>query len=57
MKRIYTLFTLVFLFSVYVNAQTLVSTDPQPRNAVLEEFTGIYCGYCPQGHANSTGIN
>lgn len=28
----------------------LVSTTPTPRNVVLEEFTGIKCGYCPDGH-------
>lgn len=32
-------------------AQTLVSTDVQTRNAILEEYTGIYCQYCPEGHA------
>ena len=32
-------------------AQTIVSTTPENKNVILEEFTGIYCGYCPQGHA------
>ncbi len=31
-------------------AQTFVSTSPENRNAVLEEFTGIYCTFCPDGH-------
>ncbi len=31
-------------------AQTIVPTTPENKNVVLEEFTGIYCGYCPQGH-------
>lgn len=31
-------------------AQLPVSQDPENRKAVLEEFTGIYCGYCPDGH-------
>ena len=31
-------------------AQTIVSTTPENRNVVLEEFTGIHCGYCPDGH-------
>lgn len=31
------------------NAQ--VSTTPSNRNAVIEEWTGIYCQYCPTGHA------
>lgn len=26
-----------------------VSAEPQPRHAVIEEFTGIYCGNCPDG--------
>ncbi len=32
------------------NAQTFVSTDPANRNAVLEEYTGWQCQYCPDGH-------
>lgn len=33
-------------------AQTpqFVSTEPSDRNVIIEEFTGIYCGYCPDGH-------
>ncbi len=31
-------------------AQLPVSTAPQNRKVVLEEFTGIYCVYCPDGH-------
>lgn len=42
---------LILLITCDLSAQTLVSTDPQPKNAVLEEFTGIHCGYCPDGHA------
>ena len=42
---------LVLLLPCHPSAQTLVSTDPQPKNAVLEEYTGIHCGYCPDGHA------
>ena len=34
-------------------AQGQVSTDPQPRNALLEEFTAINCGNCPTGHATA----
>lgn len=37
-------------------AQLPVSTSPQNRNAVLEEFTGIYCGYCPDGHQIANAI-
>ena len=28
-----------------------VSTQPEARHALIEEFTGIYCGNCPDGHA------
>lgn len=28
-----------------------VSAEPQPRHAVIEEFTGIFCGNCPDGAA------
>lgn len=31
-------------------AQTFVSTTPANKNVVLEEYTGINCGYCPDGH-------
>lgn len=30
--------------------QSLVSTTPENRTALLEDFTGIHCGYCPEGH-------
>ena len=29
----------------------LAPTDPMNRNAVLEDFTGVRCGFCPDGHA------
>jgi hypothetical protein len=31
-------------------AQLPVSTTPQNRKVVLEEFTGIHCQFCPDGH-------
>ncbi|MBK8228182.1 MAG: Omp28-related outer membrane protein [Flavobacteriales bacterium] len=33
-----------------------VSTDPQPRNVLLEEFTAINCGNCPAGHVTASAI-
>ncbi len=55
MKRFSLLMTTVFAsFSLW--AQTLVSTDPQLRNALLEEYTGIHCVYCPEGHAIAASI-
>lgn len=31
-------------------AQTIVGTSPANKNVVLEEFTGVNCTYCPDGH-------
>ncbi|MCP4442103.1 MAG: Omp28-related outer membrane protein [Aureispira sp.] len=46
------LFLLLFVFVSYgyADAQNFVSTTEKNKNVVLEEFTGIYCGFCPQGH-------
>lgn len=43
------LFAGALALPVLGNAQ--VSTTPENRNAVIEEWTGIHCGYCPTGHA------
>lgn len=51
MKKI--VLSLLGLFSaVAVSAQTpqFVSTEPANKNVVIEEYTGINCGYCPDGH-------
>lgn len=32
-------------------AQTIVGTAPENKNVILEEFTGINCQFCPDGHA------
>jgi hypothetical protein len=37
-------------------AQLPVNTSPQNKKAVIEEFTGIYCGYCPDGHQIANSI-
>ncbi|MEH6765611.1 MAG: Omp28-related outer membrane protein [Aequorivita antarctica] len=48
---------LVFaLFASATYTQTIVSTSPQDQNVVLEEFTGIHCVYCPDGHAIAKAI-
>ena len=50
---------LLFLFSFFVigaSAQTIVSTTPQNKKVILEEFTGVNCVYCPQGHAIANSI-
>ena len=40
----------VSMLSVGAWAQTIVSTQPQNRNVIIEEFTGVNCQYCPDGH-------
>ena len=39
------------------SAQTrFVSEEPQNRKALLEEYTGIHCGFCPDGHARANAL-
>lgn len=51
MKHLFTKLLLVGLFPLAAYGQTIVSTTPENKKAILEEFTGIYCVYCPEGHA------
>jgi len=46
-KNLLSAFVLCILIS---NAQTFVSTTPENKNVILEEFTGINCVWCPAGH-------
>jgi hypothetical protein len=39
------------LFGLCAFAQTIVTTSPENRKVILEEFTGVNCTFCPQGHA------
>ncbi|MFH1050213.1 MAG: Omp28-related outer membrane protein [bacterium] len=50
LKKTYIIGFILFLTTAGVLSQELVSTEPQLRNVVLEEFTGIHCGNCPGGH-------
>lgn len=54
MKR----FTLLaFLFCAFgAFGQTFVSTTAENKNVVLEEFTGIYCTFCPDGHVQAQNL-
>lgn len=52
-----TISTLILgMVGVFGNAQTIVSTAPQNKKAVIEEFTGIACVFCPAGHAEAQSI-
>lgn len=44
------------MIAIPMFSQLPVSTTPQNKKAVLEEFTGIHCGYCPDGHKIATNI-
>jgi len=37
-------------------AQTLVGTAPTNKTAIVEEFTGVNCPNCPDGHTVAAGI-
>ncbi len=56
MKKLTLLLLFIPLMATMVSAQVLVSTDPSPKNALLEEYTGIHCTYCPDGHAIAQSI-
>lgn len=51
MKKIFTFFAaLCTMGAVMAQTPTIVSTEVQKRNVLIEEFTGWNCGYCPDGH-------
>ncbi len=50
MKKLTTLIIATLFCVTYLFAQNFVSTTPENKNVVLEEFTGIHCVYCPDGH-------
>lgn len=51
MKPILTSLIMCACMLFVANAQTIVSTSPENKKVILEEFTGIHCVYCPEGHA------
>ncbi len=52
MRVSFTITAFALLAASAVNAQQFVSTQPGPRKAIVEEFTGVNCTLCPdQGHA------
>ena len=46
----YILFFHLFILKANYYSQTFVSTNPENKNAILEEFTGLMCTWCPDGH-------
>lgn len=53
-KNYLLLFTLISYLASF--SQTIVSTDTENKKVILEEFTGIYCTFCPDGHAIANAI-
>ncbi len=56
MKKISTLFFTLMMIVLASYSQTITTTNPLNKNAILEEYTGIHCQYCPQGHAIAHAI-
>lgn len=53
MKKTLLVLVAALLTSMFASAQitdTIVSLTPSNRNVLLEEFTGVSCQYCPDGH-------
>ena len=54
MKKL--LLILLSFLCVNIYAQALVDTLSHNKNVVLEEFTGLHCVYCPDGHVIAQSI-
>ena len=51
MKKIVLSFLGLFAaFAVGAQTPQFVSTEPANKNVIIEEYTGINCGFCPDGH-------
>lgn len=44
------------VFGLYAQNEQFVSTTPSNKNVVLEEYTGINCQFCPDGHRRANEI-
>lgn len=59
MKKTLLVLIAAMLTTMFASAQvtdTIVSLTPSNRNVVLEEYTGINCQYCPDGHKRANQI-
>lgn len=51
MKKLFlSLIFSVLAIVLFAQTPTIVSTNPQNKHLVFEEYTGVNCGYCPAGH-------
>jgi hypothetical protein len=54
LKNYFLLFTLISCLTGF--SQTIVSTSSQNKKVILEEYTGIYCTFCPDGHSRAQAL-
>lgn len=47
---------ILLLLPLATFAQLTLDTVPQNKNVILEEFTGIHCVFCPDGHVIAQNI-
>ena len=56
MKKLLSITYALLLLVVQSVGQSIVTVSPQFKSAILEEFTGLHCGYCPDGHLIATTL-
>ena len=56
MKKIITSLLVVAATSAISFGQTIVTDTVQLRSIVLEEYTGLHCTFCPDGHVRANAI-
>ncbi len=56
MKKILLWSLIVTIFPAVMIAQDIVTTSPQKKAVILEEYTGINCPACPYGHTTAENI-
>ena len=47
---------ILMMTALQLSAQQFVSTVPQNKNVIIEEFTGRSCPNCPDGHRIANAI-
>lgn len=56
MKRNALIILVLSLMLNALNAQQFVTTEIQNKNVILEEYTGKYCTWCPEGQVVANGV-
>ncbi|MBR1785120.1 MAG: Omp28-related outer membrane protein [Bacteroidales bacterium] len=55
-KTLSVLSALLAVGTLMAQEPKLVSTTPSNRNVILEEYTGVNCQYCPDGHKRANEL-